>query len=178
MSQPAGFAEPIDALLAVATCLAGFTISNEAATGQLEPRVFLGDDAVGSTLDCCFEGKPVLRIESLGENPALGAPITLSKHGCIELAMGIRVTFLTCFKTITKQGAVITNPDELVYSRTIQASRWRAVSMLKCCAAETGIHRIKFVSSAPIGTDGKCSGWEMSLIAAMSLCGCTEAVSS
>lgn len=182
MAQPSGFAEPIDALLAVATCLGDFTIPNDPAEGveavQLEPRMFVGDEGVGGTIDCCFDGKPILRIESLGENPAAGTPINLGKHGCVELSMGIKVTFLTCFKTITKQGVVITNPDELAYSRTIQASRWRALGMLKCCNAKTGIHAIKFVSSVPINTDGKCSGWQITLVAALSLCGCPETASS
>lgn len=175
MSQPAGFPQPIDALLAVATCLGDFTIPNEGGTVDLEPRFFVGDEGVGGVLDCCTGGKPILRIESSGELPAQGAPINLSKHGCIELVMGIKVTFLTCFKTISKSGTVITDSNDLAYTRVIQEARWRAVQMIRCCKNQN----LKFVSSTPIASDGKCSGFEIILMASLSLCEpCAEPVSA
>jgi len=166
MSQPAGFAAPIDALLAVATCLGDFTIWNESGTTELEPRFFIGDAGVGGVLDCCTGGQPVLRVESSGELPASGSPFVLGKHGCIELVMGITVTFLTCFKTISKSGQVVTDPAELDYSRVIQDARWRAVEMLRCCRPAN----IKFVSATPIPSDGKCSGFQIDLLANLALC--------
>lgn len=167
MSQPAGFAEPIDALLAVATCLGDFTIaSNTDPVVELTPTFFVGDEGVGGVLDCCTDGKPILRIESTGENPANGAPLGLAKQGCFELSMGIVVTFLTCFKTISKSGVVITDPAELSYSQVIQAARWRAVNMLRCCRNP----KLTYASSSPIPSDGKCSGFQINMQAALSLC--------
>lgn len=167
MSQPAGFAAPIDALLAVATCLGDFTIPNESGTVDLEPRMFVGDAGQGGVIDCCLGGKPVLRVESTGELPASGAPFVLGKHGCLELVMGITVTFLTCFKTISKAGTVVTDPDDLKYGLVLQAARWRAVGMLRCCRPAN----IKFVSAIPIPSDGKCSGFQIDLLANLTLCG-------
>ena len=167
MSQPPGFAAPIDALLAVATCLGDFTIMNESCTTELEPRFFVGDAGVGGVLDCCTGGQPVLRVEATGELPASGAPFVLGKHGCIELVMGITVTFLTCFKTISKSGQVITDPAELGYARVIQDARWRAVEMLRCC----GPSNIRFVSAIPVPSDGKCSGFQIDLLTNLTLCG-------
>ena len=173
MSQPQGFPQPIDALLAVATCLGDFTIANEAGTAQLEPIIFIGDFPVGGVIDCCPNG--VLRIESTGELPAQGVPMNLGKHGCIELTMGIRVTFLVCFKTITKAGVVVADPDELAYNRVIQASRWEAIQTLKCCSGTR--QAIRFAGSQPIDTDGKCSGWQIDLQASLSLCEPCESAS-
>lgn len=175
MSQPPGFAEPIDALMAVATCLADLTIPNQAGDAILEPVVFVGDVGVGGVIDCCPSG--VLRIESTGELPAQGMPINLGKHGCTDLTMGIRVTFLVCFKTISKAGTVITDPAELDYTRVIQASRWQAIQELKCCASTVTKNAIKFTNSQPINTDGKCSGWQIDLQAALSLCQPCESAS-
>lgn len=175
MSQPSGFPEPIDALLATATCLADLTITNQAGDGVLEPVIFIGDYDVGGVLDCCPNG--VLRIESTGELPTQGTPLVLGKHGCVELTMGIRVTFLVCFKTITKAGTVITDPDELAYNQTIQASRWEAIRMLRCCMDTRTRQSLKFTGSQPINTDGKCSGWQIDLQAALSLCQSCDSVS-
>lgn len=166
MAQPSGFAQPIDALTAVATCLGDFTILDESGSTQLTPQFFIGDRNIGATLDCCTDGKPLLRIESDGENPAGGLPLTLSKHGCIELVMGITVTFVTCFKTINKQGQVVTDATGLAYSTTIMDARWRAIEMFRCC----GENSLKYVSSRPIDPDGKCAGFEISLLANLSLC--------
>ena len=174
MSQPPGFPQPIDALLAIATCLADFTIPNEAGTGLLEPQLFVGDFPVGGVIDCCPNG--VLRIESTGEQPAQGVPLTLGKHGCIELTMGVRITFLVCFKTITKQGVVITNADDLAYNRVIQASRWEAIATLACCADARTRQSIRYANSQPIDTDGKCSGWQIDMQASLSLCQPCESV--
>ena len=175
MAQPSGYSQPIDALLAVATCLADFSILNEAGTATLEPQIFIGDDGVGGVIDCCPSG--ILRIESTGEQPAQGLPLLLGKHGCIEMIMGVRVTFLVCFQTITKQGTVITNADALAYNRVIQASRWEAIETLRCCQDAVTRQALRFVSSVPINTDGKCSGWQIDLQAPLSLCAaCGEVI--
>lgn len=174
MSQPSGFPAPIDALLAVATCLGDFSILDEDGVVR-EPDVFVGDYDVGGVIDCCPDG--ILRIESTGELPANGVPLVLGKHGCIELTMGIRVTFLTCFKTITKSGTVVTNAAALEYNRVIQQSRWDAISILRCCGDARTRQSIRFVNSQPINTDGKCSGWQIDLQAALSLCEPCDSVS-
>jgi len=167
--QAPGFTQPIDALLAVATCLGDLTISNQAGDALLSPRVFLGDSEVGGVIDCCSgDCSPILRIESTGENPTNGVPVTLGKHGCVELSMGIRVTFLTCFRTISKAGTVVTDPDDLAYSQVVQQSRWDALTEIRCCGAP----QIQYESSTPIGSDGKCSGWSINLRAAMTMCQC------
>ena len=168
MSQPTGYPAPIDALLAVATCLGDFTIMNADGDTELSPRFFLGDEGVGGVIDCCSgDGQPILRIESGGEQPANGAPFSFGKHGCIGMTMQVKVTFLTCFKTISKSGTVITDPAELSYTRVIQASRWAAIEALRCCRPAS----IRFVSSMPMNTDGKCSGWQLDLQADLSMCG-------
>lgn len=164
MSQPKGFPDPTAALLAVAVCLGDFTIPSPDGAIMLAPQVFVGDDGVGGAIDCCHA--PILRIESGGEVPGDGLPMALSKQGCFNLTEAIRVTFLTCFRTTAKTGAAISDPDDLAYSCVIQAARWRAIGMLRCCADPN----LKFVSSAPIGTDGKCSGFTISLTANLSLC--------
>ncbi len=175
MAQPSGFSQPIDALLAVQNCLLDFTILNQAGTATLTPEVFLGDEGVGGYIDCCPNG--VLRIESTGEIPTQGLPLNLGKHGCIELTMGVRVTFLVCFQTATKSGTVVTNPTDLAYTRTIQASRWEAIEILRCCTEPAARQALKFVNSTPIGTDGKCSGWQIDLQAALSLCNdCSDVI--
>lgn len=161
--------------MAVATCLADFSILNEAGTATLDPQIFVGDDGVGGVIDCCPNG--ILRIESTGELPTQGTPLVLGKHGCIEMTMGVRVTFLVCFKTITKQGTVITNADDLAYNRVIQASRWEAIETLRCCSDATARHSLKFVGSVPINTDGKCSGWQIDLQVPLSMCtNCQEVI--
>lgn len=167
MSQPKGFAQPIDALLAVATALGGFTIADQ--QGQpMEPDVFVGDYEVGGVIDCCPNG--VLRIESTGELPTQGVPMTVGKHGCFELTMGVRVTFLTCYRTISKSGTVITDPSQLDYTRIIQRSRWDAIRQLRLADDFRTRHAVRFSSSQPIGTDGKCSGWQIDLQASLDLC--------
>lgn len=179
MSQPKGFESPTAALLAVSVCLADFSIPSNPSEGvepvDLVPRMFVGDEGVGGVIDCCSGGLPILRIEGGGELPADGLPMTLSKHGCVDFVERIRVTFLTCFKTMTKSGQVVTDPDELGYGLVIQAARWDAVGQLRCCQNSA----IRYVSSTPIGTDGKCSGFQIDLLAPVSLCGpCTETESS
>lgn len=174
MSQPSGFPQPIDALLAVATCLGDFTIKDETGTTDLSPQFVIGDEGVGAVIDCCSDGRPVLRIESGGEAPADGLPSTPKKHGCFGLVMNITVTFMTCFKTITKSGAVVRDVEGLEYSKTILDARWRAIKAFRCC--DSGA--IKYVASTPKSTDGKCSGFEIKLLANLSMCGPCESSDS
>jgi hypothetical protein len=165
MSEPKGYESIEAALLAVGTCLADLSIpAQDNPEVDLPVSLHFGDVGSGAVLDCC--PNPLLKIESAGELPAQGLPITLSKHGCVDFVESIVVTFLTCWTNRNKQGGAAT-VGQLAYSRTIMNKRWEAVLMLRCCLDS----RIRFVSSSPIETDGKCAGFDIRLAAPVSLCG-------
>lgn len=166
MAEPKGFATPEDALLAVATCLADLSVeSNQTPPQTLEVEVFVGNEGDGGVLDCCVA--PILRVEGMGELTADGIPRTLAAHGCVNFTENILVTFLTCWTTNKKDGTVKRDAASLAYGLAIMRKRWEAVQMLRCCRDP----RIKYLSSTPIPSDGKCAGFEIRLTAPVELCG-------
>lgn len=173
MSQPKGFADPLEAMLAVAVCLADLTIVDPDGQTLLEPRLFIGDDGVGGVLDCCYTDEsgrhPLMRIEAGGETPTDGIPIAPSKQGCVSITETIRVTYTTCFQRLSKSGATITDPDALCYSRELVQARWDAIRSIRCCADP----RMRFVSASPVADD-RCAGFQLDLLAVLSVCGCAE----
>jgi len=155
-----GYSSPLAALDAVVACLGTWPV-----TGTV---VHTGSAGSGLGIDCC---PALVRVETASFQP-LSEVRTFKQlgKGCKPQALFITVSYRECWvaQDNTKSGKA---PAEYTaMGQNVVLGWWTALERMACCSpANQLIELVDVIDHQPDG----CVGWDMTLQAQVSFCGCT-----